>query len=359
MADAHHLEILHRGVGEWNDWRAQSPGMFPDLTGADLFRADLAAADLRGCYLSGAYLVEARLPQAYLDGSRMIGVQLMGAHMNRASLRGTDLSKSDLTCADLTETELDQAKLIQTNLTGARLDRASLTGADLRGAWLVMASLVLTDLSGADLTGCEVYGCSVWDATMDAETKQSDLVITRYGQSTLTIDDLQIAQFIYMLLNNRSIRSAIDTITSKVVLILGSFSPERKAVLDALRTELRERGYLPILFDFEAPDSRDLSETVSLLARMARFVIADLTDPSSIPDELAHIIRDLPSVPVQPLLQKEHEAYATFEHWERYPWVLPIYRYDLTKALIASLGKNVIEPAEEKVKEMRKPVRAR
>ena len=37
------------------------------------------------------------------------------------------------------------------------------------------------------------------------------------------------------------------------MLILGRFTPERKAVLDALREELRKRDYLPILFDFDVP----------------------------------------------------------------------------------------------------------
>ena len=41
------------------------------------------------------------------------------------------------------------------------------------------------------------------------------------------------------MLHNQKIRDVIDTITSKAVLILGRFTPERKAVLDALREELR------------------------------------------------------------------------------------------------------------------------
>jgi hypothetical protein len=41
----------------------------------------------------------------------------------------------------------------------------------------------------------------------------------------------------------------IDTITSKAVLILGRFTPERKAVLDAIGDELRKRDHVPVLFD--------------------------------------------------------------------------------------------------------------
>jgi len=70
---------------------------------------------------------------------------------------------------------------------------------------------------------------------------------------------LEVAQFVYLLLNNQRIRHVIDTITSKIVLILGRFTHERKAVLDALRDELWKPDYLPILFDFDKPASRDLT----------------------------------------------------------------------------------------------------
>jgi hypothetical protein len=83
------------------------------------------------------------------------------------------------------------------------------------------------------------------------------LIITPSNEPEITVDNIEIAQFIYLLLNNQKIRDVIDTITSKVVLILGRFTPQRKAVLDALREELRRRDYLPILFDFDKPASRD------------------------------------------------------------------------------------------------------
>jgi hypothetical protein len=172
-------------------------------------------------------------------------------------------------------------------------------------------------------------------------------------EPTITVDNIEVAQFIYLLLHNEKIRDVIDTVTSKAVLILGRFTDERKAVLDALREELRKRDYLPILFDFSVPATRDITETISLLARMARFVVADITDAKSIPQELAEIVPHLPSVPVQPLLLEGSAEYGMFEHFKRYPWVLKTYRYASSERLIASLGERVIGPAENCARSVR------
>ena len=229
--------------------------------------------------------------------------QLNGASLSGANLNQADLSRANLSGAELFEANLNGANLFEANLNQAKLIKADLIGVNLSKAYPVEA------LNGANLSGA----------------------------------DLSWAEF----------RRIIDTITSKVVLILGRFTDNRKAVLDALREELRKRNYLPILFDFEVPATRDITETISLLARMARFVVADITDAKSIPQELAVIVPDLPSVPVQPLLLEGSAEYGMFEHFKKYPWVLETYRYASSERLIAGLAEHVIDPAEDYARSVR------
>jgi hypothetical protein len=213
--------------------------------------------------------------------------------------------------------------------------------------------LIATDLRNANLSNCRIHGISAWDLKVEG-AKQDNLVVTpRRDQPRITVDNLEVAQFTYLLLHNEKIRDIIDTITSKVVLILGRFTPERKAVLDTLREELRRRDYLPVLFDFDKPAGMDLTGTVSTLARLARFIVADLTDPSSIPYELATVI---PStvVPVQPVLLAGKSEFAMFADLRaRHHWVLGTYVYPSPDELIANLGERVIGPAQAKALELR------
>jgi hypothetical protein len=83
---------------------------------------------------------------------------------------------------------------------------------------------------------------------------------------------------------------------------------------------------------------------------MAKFVIADITDARSIPQELITIVPALPSVPVQPLLLASQREYGMFEHFKRYPWVLEPYLYEDQEGLLVALTEKVIGPAEAKVK---------
>jgi uncharacterized protein YjbI with pentapeptide repeats len=358
MANQQHVDILRDGVQVWNLWRREEPAIRPDLS-----RAGLSGAILAGAYLYEVDLGGADLRQAYLRRANLMGAYLDGAYLSRADLSGADLSGADFSGADLREAHLLGAHLSRADLSGADLRGAHLSGTDLSGAYLNAANLRGADLSaatclrttfaGATLTGCTVCGISAWDVNLD-DAKQADLRITPLDEEThIAVDNLEVAQFLYLLLRNEKIRAVIDTLTSKVVLILGRFIPERKAVLDALREALRELGYVAVLFDCAGPESKDTTETVTLLARMARFVVADLTDPGRVPYELAKIVPDA-QVPVQPLLLAGTTTFAMAGDLWRAREMLPVVYYTTPEALLAILLERVIAPAEEKVAEIQR-----
>ena len=354
--EEHVSQLLIEGTEAWNAWRARNPGIRPSLIGADLrnmnlFRANLREANLALAQLGGANLAVANLSRADLTRADLSNTNLDGANLDEADLIGANLSGATLDEADLFEAILARANLCGANLRGANLRGAILNGATLRGADLSFANLVQADVAEADLTGCRVYGVSAWGLKSES-TKQLNLIITDWDEPQVTVDDIEVAQFVYILLHNSKIRKVIDTIGRKSVLILGRFSHDRKLVLDALREELRLRNYVPILFDFDKPTSKDLTGTILTLAHMARFIIADLTDPSCIPYEVSKISDAF--VPVQPILLTGKSEFVMFADLQRrYHWVLPTHCYDSQEQLIIDLNERVIDPAERKVLELR------
>jgi uncharacterized protein YjbI with pentapeptide repeats len=253
MANEEHLKILREGVAAWNEWREKNPGLHPDLGGADLEGAflvgaslscvnldyanlgyallgyaSLVEANLDGAFLDGASLEKAELGQAHLGGAHLDGAVLLEAYLGeafleKAELRGVDLHRADLVGANLRGAHLEGAILYGANLSGTDLGGAHLEGADLS-----TARLIDTDLHDAVLIGCRIYGTSVWDIKVNERTEQQNLIITHHGDPVITVDNIKVAQFVYLLLNNQEIRNVIETITSKAVLILGTFQRSGK-----------------------------------------------------------------------------------------------------------------------------------
>jgi hypothetical protein len=306
MASEKHYAQLRKGAFSWNAWREKNPNICPDLIAANLSLEDLKGANLREANLNGA-------------------------HLNGASLR---------------EADLRGARLLQADLTLADLSRANLAGATLN-----MATLVHTDLTDADLSGCRVFGISAWGLKLEG-AKQQDLIITP-GQPEITVDNIEVAQFINLLLHNEKIRDVIDTIGKKGVLLLGRFTEGRIRVLERLRDKLRSLGFVPMVFNFDKPETKDFTETVRLLANLSKFVIVDITNPRSAPLELQAAVPDY-MVPFVPILQQGEEPFAMFADLQnKYDWVLkPVVGYPSVERLIEVLEDEIVRRAEAKFDEL-------
>lgn len=285
-----------------------------DLRGADFGLCCLGRVNLRQARLDAVDFAGSMFKAADFKGASLVGANLQNGLFLEADLRQADFSGADLRGANFEGARLDGARFdAGTRLAGAsffkaHLAGAMLAGADLRGVELRLASLVGADLRGAQLEGAKVYGCAAWDVLLDDDAArvralQANLSIDPAGAELPSADSLELAQFISLLLNNPKLRAVLDTVTSRGVLLLGRFAPERKAVLDAARRRLRELGYYPMLFDFVPPDNRDTRETVKTLAGLAAFVLADVTEASSVPLELEALVTDF-AIPF--VIVKEH-----------------------------------------------------
>jgi hypothetical protein len=74
-------------------------------------------------------------------------------------------------------------------------------------------------------------------------------------------------------------------------------------VLERLREKLRDLGFVPMVFNFDKPETKDFTQTVRLLCSLCRFVIVDITNPRSAPLELQATVPDY-MVPFAPSFRK-------------------------------------------------------
>ena len=96
---------------------------------------------------------------------------------------------------------------------------------------------------------------------------------------------------------------------------------------------------------------------MTTLASLSRFVIADLTQPRSVPLETQAIVPDI-AVPFVPIIegQRPFSMFASLQR--KYFWVLPTIVYRSETNLIRKLERAVILPAERMVARLRRLKRA-
>jgi hypothetical protein len=208
-----------------------------------------------------------------------------------------------------------------------------------------------TDFTDATLRNCKVHGISVWDIEGEPNV-QENLVISRSDEPEIVVDDLEAAQFMYLLRENKKVREVLTAVSSRLVLILGRFGERKTNFLEPICDALKQgTEYLPLILDFEPPEGRDVLHTVQTYALLSRFVLVDLAEPRSAPFELSQIVSLMR--PVQPLLPaSEKEPVALGDLRRRYHWLLEPHYYETIETLLQSLKGELIARIEVKVAEL-------
>jgi len=328
-----HIIKLGEGVAEWNKWRNKEPYIRPILYNLGRNKEECAKidfGDLRDINFSNANLINSDLSKANLTNANFHEANLGGSILQEAILEKANFCRSDF---------------YKTDLSGANLTEANLQGAQLAG----------TILKKATIKNCKVYGSSAWDIDLSEATQDGlDIIYKKEGDeneyTNLIVEDIRMAQFIYFILNNRNLFNVFENTYSSVVLLLGRFKT-RKEVLEKIRKEFRDKrkNYVPVLFDFEKPKDHDYTEIITVLAGISKFIIADLTDATSVPHELQAIVGRFrtPLVPIIHSSDKdEQRPYSMFVDNLKYDWVHRVIGYASDEILFKHFDE-LISTAED------------
>jgi uncharacterized protein YjbI with pentapeptide repeats len=341
--------------------------------GVNLSGYDLSGAIMNGCSLafanlSGTRLCETKLRESLINQSTILESDLSGADLTQSSMSALKCIQTNFSRADLSRALLQASTVFACNFDEADLEDASLEGAllngssfrsarllstrcgvsdlsscNLNGADLSFAHFVKTKLGGADLTGARVYGVNCWDVELSEETIQRDLIVTPVKDSTISVDDIRVAQFIHLILTNSNLKTVIETIGQKAVLILGRFGGGGLEVLREVGKGLRGFGYLPMICEFTRLEDNTYTETVRTLAGLARFVVVDLSGPS-VPQELYATVPHT-KIPFVPILEKGKHPYSMFVGLLEYEWVLsPIVEFESTEIYFCNCLRRSCDP---------------
>ena len=262
-----YIDLLKSGTDKWALERASNPTFrpilrdvnfvaefggpdfydLPEFAGVDFSNSDMNMASLRNCMFFDCIFDDAHL--TYTD--------LVDAYFVNCTFRRTCMR-----VARIGDAKFEECVFEDCDMSYCSAEETSFEGSTFTNTKMEHMSLVHTDFSNTKLDGCFLYGISSWDLTLD-NSLQKGLVITPDDMPTLTVDNIELAQFLYLMINNQRLRAVINTITSKVVLILGNFSPERKAILDQIREHLKTQDAIPVIFDFEKPKKAEVTASLS------------------------------------------------------------------------------------------------
>ena len=287
MAIKEHVDELKKGKASWNRWRRRNPRETPDFSEFNFLSVAGKSAKRRGMIdFRGWNFEKTNFERAFLELTNFTSAKLCGANFTEAILQNSDFVNCDISGSNMRKAVLTGASFRSATIINVNFERAMLTGANF---------------SGATIKNCLVYGCSLWDIHVDDTTIQKDLYIRKMAEvpkgkskylaknSLVTVDNLKTASFMFSLMvDSRDIARNIDEATNRVVLLLGKFRDGGAERLDRIKELLSQYGLIPIKFDFEKPDLLNLIETITIIAGLSKFIIADLSGPS-VPAEIERI----------------------------------------------------------------------
>lgn len=304
-------EVILKGAAAWNKWQDENKQSVHFARPSWYECRDERGMQIKGrneLDFSGIHLTNASIHLAFAEGLNLRGAEIVGCHFE----------EGDFSRADFSNTTFANTKFNKTILTDANFSGATFVNCNLNRVNLVNADFRLKEIRET-----VVYGISAWDLKTSPEMIQSRLVIEKSyelhsdivasGKIPMMVDDIEMAQFVYYLSSHKNMRNMINILNSRGVLLLGKFKDGGLERLYQLMDWFKARNYMPMLFDFDRPNSMDYTETVVTMAGLSKFIVADLSG-GSVPQEL-HATLSSFQKPV--IVYSDQPAYSMFKDIKR------------------------------------------
>lgn len=326
---------------------------YENFSNLDCSNSKFINVNFESCNFDHAIFQGARFLDVSFHGCQITKCNLDRSNIVRCKFNRSNCAISSFVSSMVQNTSFNNSNLSRCNFKSGEIQNSSLTGANLSNTSIIdmklqdidlsFARLINTKIYDSELISCRVFGSSAWKCDI-INSKQENIVITPKDDFEVCVDSIESAQAIYMFLANSKIRNFIDSSSKTLCLILGRFTEKRISVLKTIKKQINESGNIAILFDFAKPSSRNFTETVTLLAHLSKIIIADISDPRSIPHELQTIVPRLPSVRVLLIQEKASGTYAMVEDLSCYSWVEKIFHYDTIEELSEYIKSKIADP---------------
>jgi hypothetical protein len=273
----------------WTEWLGENPASVSYVN-------DKIYSIIKPNWYKGFYKGENGYDFSRID---LHGVSIIGAFAEAINFGGATFDTVYFDDGDFSRANFRHCTFVNT-----KFNKTILTGANFEGATFINCNLNRVNLSAAyfhvkEIRDTVVYGISSWDLSVGEQSVQSNLVIEKTydlysdilaaGRVPQSVDNIELAQFIYYLSNHKKMRDTLNILNGKGVLLLGKFKEGGLERLYQLRDWFSSQNYLPMIFDFDRPASLDYTETIVTLSGLSKMVVADLSG-SSVPHELHAIL---------------------------------------------------------------------
>jgi uncharacterized protein YjbI with pentapeptide repeats len=309
--------------------------------------------DFGGCRFEGGTIEEAEMYHAIFRDAVLDGVSMKSTRVSFSQFEGIKINSK----ANLNGIVFEKTPLVGARLEVVDLAESSFRSVDLRNTlWrevnLDLSSFYDVDCDGAELENCHVFGMRIC-CVRGTPSRQRRITCSALGQPPLLIEDFKLAPFIHELDRDEATGRLIETLATKLVLLLGRFKAGPKELLDRLFAAFRRRGYIPAIIDFKCAGSHSWDEVMLSVAMCAHFVVVDMTDAHAAFAEVPYILASR-AVPIKPLIAIGAAEPSQFGGLRRrFAHLLPLFTYDSPESLIDNIDAAVIAPCEAELERLR------